>query len=58
MMMLGNFAFSIDTTAYHQLTREAGAGVNRNALANRTFFSTPESPGVLSGLKGSLTPFP
>ncbi|VEI41206.1 phage tail protein [Citrobacter youngae] len=23
MMMLGNFAFSIDTTAYHQLTREA-----------------------------------
>ena len=23
MMMLGNFAFSIDTAAYHQLTREA-----------------------------------
>ena len=23
MMMLGSFAFSIDTTAYHQLTREA-----------------------------------
>lgn len=23
MMMLGDFAFSIDTTAYHQLTREA-----------------------------------
>ena len=23
MMMLGNFAFSIDTAAYHQLTRES-----------------------------------
>lgn len=24
MLMLGDFAFSVDTTAYNQLTREAG----------------------------------
>ena len=38
MMMLGDFAFSIDTTAYNQLTREA---------------SWPASPGEPSGLKGN-----
>lgn len=58
MLMLGDFAFSVDTTAYNQLTREAGwTGASRRASVSRVCCSTPGRTGEQVRLEGESHAF-
>ena len=55
MMMLGDFAFSIDTTAYNQLTREASWRWSEQERISG-FGSREDRSWVVESLVFSLTP--
>lgn len=58
MMMLGDFAFSIDTTAYNQLTREASwRWSEQERIGNQDLLQYTGKPGRTVKLEGQAHAF-